>query len=99
MKNEYIDTPFGDLISSYLFLCDGLSDEDVEKALRVHAKKWSGCISCRYSQAHPEARERKGNIWYQRTCQVGLTQDGCEMYEKFPEAENRGDAKTESESL
>lgn len=89
---KYEGYSFGNLISSYLFLCDGLSDEEVEKALRAHAQKWSGCISCRYSIAHPEARERKGNIWYQRTCQLGLSQDGCEMYEKFPEEESKGEA-------
>ncbi len=42
MKDEYIDTAFGNLIYSYLFLCDGLSDEEIEAALRAHAKKWGG---------------------------------------------------------
>lgn len=91
MKDEYIDTAFGNLIYSYLFLCDGLSDEEIEAALRAHAKKWGGCISCRFSVAHPEARERKGNVWYQRACQMGLSQDGCDMHRPFLEAESRGD--------
>jgi hypothetical protein len=84
MKEDYIDTAFGNLISSYAYLCDGLSDEEIEKALRSHAKQWGGCISCRFSIAHKDCKEREGNIWYYRSCQVGLKQETCEMQEQFP---------------
>lgn len=87
MKGEYIDTAFGNLISSYAYLCDGLTDEEIEKALRVHVQRWGGCISCRYSLSHPDSRERRGNIWYQRKCQRGLNQQDCEMWTAFPEEE------------
>lgn len=84
MKTEYTDTAFGNLIFSYHLHCDGLSDDEIEQALRAHAKKWSGCIACRYSLCHHDAGKR-GNIWHQRSCQVGLSQDGCGMFQNFPE--------------
>ncbi len=85
MKKKYIDTPFGNLINSYAFITEGLSDEEIEKALRAHARIWGGCISCRYSIAHPSCTERKGNIWLMRNCQLGLTQSTCNMHTPFPD--------------
>lgn len=81
---RYIDTPYGNLIISYARYCDGLSDEEIDRALRAHAQRWGGCISCRYSIAHPSCHVRDGNIWYKRGCQVGLSQDNCPMHTPFP---------------
>ena len=81
MKEGYLDTAFGNLIFSYAYVCDGLTDEEIEKALRYHAKKLGGGISCRYSILH---EKEEGNIWHHRICQVGLEQSGCQMYKGFP---------------
>ncbi|MBE0427890.1 MAG: hypothetical protein IBX72_14750 [Nitrospirae bacterium] len=83
MKDEYLETAFGNLIWSYIFYTDGLTEEEIEQALRSHARKWGGCISCRFSIASDPAKEE--NIWLSRKCQVGLTQDGCGMHQGFPE--------------
>jgi len=82
---KYVDTAFGNLINSYLAEVDGLTEEEVEEALREHAKRWSGCVSCRYSICHPEARRFSKNIWLFRSCQVGLSQSSCGMWKGFPE--------------
>ena len=84
MKTDMIDTPFGKLITSYVCLC-GLSDAEAERALKAHAQRWGGCISCEYSIADQEAIGRGKNIWYARSCQVGLLQDDCGMYTSFPQ--------------
>lgn len=89
MKKEYLDSAFGNLIKSYAYNVEfELSDDEIERALRVHAKKWGGCVSCRYSLAGDKSTG--GNIWVIRRCQVGLSQDGCEMRQVFPEPERQG---------
>lgn len=85
MKEEYIDTAFGKLIESYSIHDDRFTDEEIEKALREHARLWGGCISCRYSICKKDPEREHGNIWHARDCQVGLKQDGCRMYQEFPE--------------
>jgi len=84
MKKEYLDTPFGNLINSYAYRTE-LDDDLVEKALRAHAQKWGGCVSCRYSICHPMADTYSGNIWLLRSCQLGLNQNECTMHERFPD--------------
>lgn len=83
MNTKYVDTSFGNLIMSYAFVCDGLTDEEIEMALRKHAEKWGGCIACRYSIRSES--EGKGNIWLMRGCQLGFSQDDCNCFAKFPE--------------
>lgn len=60
--------------------------EMVERALKGHARKWGGCISCVFSRRHPETRpEDTQNWWYRRKCTLGLKQDTCGKHLAFPE--------------
>lgn len=90
--DKWVDTAFGNLINSYLSKTDGLSYEEVEQALRAHARKWGGCVSCRYSICHPSVSYGStDNMWLVRDCQVGLSRSNfvkCPMYKPFPEDKN-----------
>ena len=89
MKKEYLDTAFGRLIASYAHVTGGeLTDDEIEMALRAHARKWGGCVACRYSIAHHSAGEgplQKCNPWLVRSCQLGLSQNDCGCFKPFPE--------------
>lgn len=78
---------FKSLIISYASeLFEDSAEEMTEKALRGHAREWGGCISCVYSRRHPEAfPDNKENWWLRRHCVLGLKQDSCNEYLRFPE--------------
>jgi hypothetical protein len=61
---------FEKLVGSYAALSE-LSCNEVEKALRIHAKKFRGCISCQYSIAikhNCHGEELTEPNWLTRKC-------------------------------
>lgn len=75
------------LIDSYLDQFPELKPEIIEKALRQHAKNFSGCIACVFSRCYkPREYEdiRKEQLWLRRTCILGLSQGTCGCFEPFP---------------
>jgi len=85
---------FDALVESYMSVIDDLALEgdelSVEQALRAHARKLSGCVSCCYSRAHPRLRDAEGSeldyttLWFERICVLGLQPDECDLHLPFP---------------
>lgn len=85
MREELLNTAFGNLLSSYCQCFESLKTDEIEQVLRELAKKWGGCVSCRYSILHPDANKRGGNIWIQRACQLKLVEGECRLHNPFPD--------------
>lgn len=62
-----------------------LGIDAVERAVLDMARRYAGCVSCRYSQAGRNADEyalKRGSLPITtRGCVLGLRQEGCTAYE------------------
>ncbi len=72
-----------DIVESYTDAATilGLDPEDVKQAILDAARRYSGCIACRYSRAPRNAEEfarNRGTLpILRRSCVLGLRQDDC----------------------
>jgi len=85
--SEFIDEQvpaFASAVASYLNT--SLEYEDIARALIEHARQYGGCMSCVHSRPYKRMLDerleqgkniRPADIWYARTCPLGLSQERC----------------------